>query len=227
MEDATGVTDDPVRFDEAIAFFRQKVPVTDEEWKELVDAEKKRAFKVAAVSNADLIQDVFDAIDSAIADGTSFEEFKQTDDLEERLYDEWGASDAGHLETVFRTNVLSSYNGGRHEIFSDPDVKEDRPYWRFELIDDDRICDECEACDGVILPVDDPWWSKNIPPLHFQCRCSFTALTHEEAVEEGVAEDGPTDVADDGFGAPPSADDWEPDTDRFDDAIAAVLRDAI
>ncbi len=219
--DDLGVSDDPDRFKEAIEAFRRKVPMSDDEFDELTAEEKLRAFKVANVAQADLVQDVFDALDSAIETGSTLEDFQT--EVGAQLAEAWGGENASQLETVFRTNVLGAYNQGRHEIFSTPEAKEARPYWRFDAIEDDRIDDECAECDGIVLPADDPWWSTHIPPLHFNCRCSYVALSDEEAREEGLTDEPPAAEADDGFGAAPATDDWEPDSSRFDEAIAAEL----
>ena len=219
--DDLGVTDDPDRFEQAIAAFRRKVPMSDEEFDELTAEEKLRAFKVANVAQADLVQEVFDALGSAVESGSTLEDFKA--EVGDQLEEAWGAEDAPRLENMFRTNVLGAYNQGRHEIFSTPEAKEARPYWRFDAIEDDRIDDECEDADGTVLPADDAWWSTHIPPLHFNCRCSYVALSDDEAREEGVTDEPPVAEADDGFGAAPATDDWEPDASRFDDQIAAVL----
>ncbi len=134
---------------------------------------------------------------------------------------------AATLENIFRTNVMSAYNAGRYEILNDPVNRELRPYRRFEATLDDRTDDDCEECDGVVLPADDTWWLDHLPPLHFQCRCTFTALDDEEAADEGIDEAGPDVDALDGFGQAPTEDDWEPDSSRFDDDIGAALDDKL
>lgn len=220
--DDLGVTDDPDRFEEAVRAFRKRVPMTDEEWQKLDESERERAFKVSAVANADLVQDVYDAIERAIEDGTDFDDFKAA--VGDQLAEAWGGEDAYRLESVFRTNVLGAYNAGRYEVFSSEEARESRPYWRFEAIEDDRIDDECAEADGTVLPADDAWWSRHIPPLHINCRCSYTALSEAEVAEDGgLTSQPPAAEADDGFGRPPRVDDWEPNTDRFDDDIAREL----
>lgn len=218
------VTDDPDRFEQAVAAFRRLLPVTDDEFDQLSNDEKTRAFWVAGVADADLVQDVFDAVDDAVANGTAFEDF--ADAVGADLEAAWGEG-GGSLETVFRTNVLGAYNAGRADVFNDPDVRNARPYWRFDAIDDDRTDEDCQDADGTVLEADDPWWQTHQPPLHPNCRCTFVALTPDEADEEGIDQDGPDSAPADGFGGPSSDEDWEPDTARFDDAIASVLQGQI
>lgn len=223
--DQLGVSADPERFTEAIKALRRKAPMTDGEWEELEGAERARAFKVGAVAQADLVQEVFNAIDRAVEKGEAFDDFKAAvgDSLEEA----WGGTKPGRLETIFRTNVLTSYNAGRYEIFQKPAVRAARPYQRYDAIDDSRTDDACAEADGTVLPADDPWWRTHIPPLHPNCRCSFIALTPSEAEDEGIDESGPAAPAADGFGQPPAADDWKPDPTKYSAPVREVLRERL
>lgn len=199
--------------------------MTDPEFRELSEAELQRAFWVAGVTEASAVQEVFDALDRAIEDGTTLEDFQA--EIGETIAEAWAGEDAARLETVFRTNIMSSYNGGRHEMFSDPDVREARPYLRFDAVEDSRTSDICSALDGKVLPADDPFWLKHTPPLHFNCRSVLTPLDPEEAHGEGISHGAPDTggaVPDDGFGAPPTPEDSTPDLSGFDPEIASIVR---
>lgn len=120
-----------------------------------------------------------------------------------------------------------SYAEGRHAINSAPAVREARPFWRYNDTDNDRECELCHECHGVILPADDPFWLTHYAPLHHQCECSIDALTPEEAEEEGVtsSDDVPDVEADDGFGNQPSSEgeDWAPDLTKIDPELRQAL----
>jgi SPP1 gp7 family putative phage head morphogenesis protein len=215
--------DSDEHYREAIEAFRKKVPMRRGEFDALTAREKQRAFTVAQVTRGRVLQQVYDAVDSAVTHGTDFTQFKK--DCAAQLIESWGGKKPGQIENVFRTNVLGSYAAGRHAINSSPAVREARPYLRFDDTDDDRECDECEDCKGTILPADDPWWSDHSVPLHFQCRCTTTALSEEEADEEGIDTRGPDVEADEGFGARPDeeGEDWAPDLSN----MAPALREAL
>jgi uncharacterized protein with gpF-like domain len=119
---------------------------------------------------------------------------------------------------------MAAYTGGANEILTSDEALEARPYWRYDVVDDDRLCPICGEFKDVVLPADDPFWATHIPPLHIGCRCQHPVpLTEDEAREEGVTRKPPTTEAADGFGAAPQADDYEPDPDRFDDGIGREL----
>ncbi len=222
--------DDPELFEEAIEYFLDRVPLGDEEFDSLSVDEKDFAWTVASVAQADVVATVFDAIQRAVEEGTTFEEF--ADDVGDELEAAWNGSVANpgaRLATIFRTTTQSAYGEGRYKQLSDPSVKEARPYWKFDAIEDDRTSDVCDECDGTVLPADDGWWDSHNPPLHFNCRSNVRALSEEEAADEGIDEKGPGSDADDGFGAAPSVDEdaWEPDVDDYPGEIAGELGDRL
>lgn len=218
---------DPDRFDEAIRAFRERVPMTDAEFADLMESERQRAFWVAGVTQARAVQDVMDALDRAIEHGTTLEDFKA--EVGGTLAEAWGGEDSGRLETVFRTNVMQAYNDGRAVVFADPEVKKARPYLRFDAVGDSRTSEICEALDGKVLPADDPFWRTHSPPLHPNCRSILTSLSDAEAAGEGITRGRPDTggaAPADGFGSGRDDKD-EPDISGFDPAIREVLKDRI
>jgi len=194
----------PLQFDEAVRWFRAKVSLTRPEWNELSEAARQRAFTVSDVAQLDLVADVWKAIDHAVAQGTTLQDFKDT--IGQKLKAEWAGTvenPGWRLETIFRTNIQSAYASGRYEQATDPDVVDERPYWMFDAIMDSRTTPICEECDGTILPADDPWWKTHLAPLHFNCRSGFTTLTRDQAEAMGIAPQGPSKSAQTGFGAVP------------------------
>jgi len=224
-----GITPDPVRFDEAIAAIRRRVPMTDDVWSQLQQEELEFAFTVADVAQLDLVVDVYEAIDRAVRDGTTLEDFKA--DVGDGLEEAWGEENPGRIEGIFRTNVMSSYNSGRHAAAEQ--VKDERPYWRFDGPDDDRTSkDICAPIirAGVILPADSGWWRGHYPPLHVNCRHRVSSLTKEQAEEQGITESPPDVEVPAGFGIAPSAgggSDWSPDPDDYPDELGDALDDRL
>jgi SPP1 gp7 family putative phage head morphogenesis protein len=174
---------DPARFDEAVDFFRRRVPMPKAQWLKLGTEARQRGFTVADVAQLDVIHQVWLALDDSIARGSTFAEFQAT--VGETLKAEWQggvANPPARVETIFRTNVMTANNAGRHAQMTDPVVAARRPFWQYVDIDDQRECPICTACHGTILPMDDPWWETHHPPLHFQCRCRARPLTEAQAV---------------------------------------------
>lgn len=220
---------DPAHFDEAVRAFRRKDPITDDEIDFLDASERERSFWVSGVAEADVVQQVYDAVKAALEQGLPLADFRAQ--VEDSLMEAWGFADSPRIETIFRTNVMNAQNAGRYEIMTAPEVKDARPFWRLDVVDDDRQSDICADFDGdpIILPADDPFWNSHHPPLHFNCRSELAPLTAEEASDEGLTEAPPDTDAADGFGAPPTVtgDDWTPDVSAYDDEIASIMRDRL
>lgn len=219
-------TGDPEVFAEALEEFRALIPLTDEEFESILLEEEALAFRVAGVTQSDVVQYVFDRLDDAIEKGTTLEDFRA--DTLDVLESEWGGSVANpgaRVETIFRTNTMRAYNAGRWRQLTDEDVADDRPYLHLVGVKDAKTCSRCESVIGTILPADHAFWRSHVPPLHHNCRSTIVALTPEEAQELGVTKKAPPRASDPGFGAPPddnegdAAPEWEPDPTAYDPGI--------
>ncbi len=219
------VTADPLRFDEAVDWFQQRVQLPDPAFRALSDSARRRAFWVAGAVQADVIESVFDVLDRAVDEGVLFPDFLE--EVGEKLEREWAGSvaDPGtRLETIYRTNIQGSYNSGRFQQQRDPDVVAARPYWMYDAILDDRTSEICEALDGTIREATDPWWDTRYSPNHWNCRASVRSLTRTQAERRGGLTREPTDVLPlEQFRASPSLDEWQPDTSQYHPEIRAAL----
>lgn len=222
---------DPTKFAEAIDAFRRRDVVTDDELDVLTETERERAFWVSGVAEADVVQQVWDAVDAAIENGTPIEEFRAS--VTDALEDAWGGPKAYRVDTIFRTNLGGAYSAGRYETMTAPEVLEARPYWTIRVVEDSRTSDICRELDEkkIVLPADDPFWKTHVPPFHHCCRSEIAALTPEEAAARGIADAAPRlqNEPDDGFGGAPSVTgaDWVPEAGDYSDQIGDVLRDRL
>jgi SPP1 gp7 family putative phage head morphogenesis protein len=82
-----------------------------------------------------------------------------------------GVLSASHVDTVFRTNVLNSYNYGRYKHASQPKVIKAFPVWEIVSVVDGRERSAHAAANGKMLLATDPFWKRAYPPFGFNCRC--------------------------------------------------------
>lgn len=206
------VSADPLKFEEAVQWFRNRVPVTDTEFKDLSEAARRRAFMVSGVAQLDLTNDVFTALEQAVSEGTDFAEWKK--EVGEKLQNAWGDSvknPAWRLENIYRTNVQSAYAAGRYKQQTDPDVIKARPFWLYDSVLDSRTSTICRNLNGTLLPADDPFWQTRYPPNHFGgCRSGVRSFTRKQTERRGVTENPTTQEPDVAFRHVPSLDDWVP-----------------
>jgi SPP1 gp7 family putative phage head morphogenesis protein len=195
------VTADVDEFDEAVEWFRDRVPVTDEEYQTLSAAQRARAFHLASVNELAIVRTVFQEIDSALAEGRPLDEFKRS--VREKLEGAHGLN-GYHLETVLRNATQDGYNAGRWQQITDPEITADRPYWMYDSVLDTRTTEVCKALDGTIKGHDDVYWLTHYPPLHHRCRSSIRTMRPGEARKRGLTVGDPVVTPDEGFGlAPP------------------------
>jgi SPP1 gp7 family putative phage head morphogenesis protein len=209
---------EPDAFDEAVRWFRERVLMTDEEFLALEGASHQTAFTIAGTAQLDLVTEVWERADAAVAQGESLESFQEA--VGDKLAAAWGQDMPWRVETIYRTNVQRAYAAGRYEQMTHPAVKSARPYWRFSAVMDSRTTEVCQQCDGVVIAADDPWWRGHYAPLHFNCRSHAVTLSEEEAQAEGITRSPPTAQAMEGFGQPPSVPgDVEPDLVEYPAAL--------
>jgi len=195
-----------LRFDlapaKALEFFRGKGYATSFGWQSIWQAEHDAAFTVAKMMNVDLLRDVRIAVDKAIAEGKTLNEFR--DELKPRLVEAgwWGKAemvdpDTGEtklvqlgsprrLQTIFETNMQTSYAAGHWAQITQ--TKDDAPLLMYDAVNDAQTRPEHAAWDGLILYADDSWWQAHFPPNDWGCRCGVIQLSREQAIAMGWQE---------------------------------------
>lgn len=151
---------------------------------------KRKAFTVAGEMSLDALDTIRNTLVETIVDGPSLDEFRNR--FEEAL----GTSRIGpaHLETVYRTNIQTSYQDGQDEIANNPIVADVFPYQEYLPIHDGRTREnhlelETLGLNGTnIYRRDDPFWDRWTPPNGYNCRCGTNLLTIDVAAARGVKE---------------------------------------
>lgn len=165
-----------LRFDvapkEAIDYFKRKKIIPKKEFSELEADAKSAAFTVGGIYKEDILRAFKDEIQGALETGKSqkalVKNFKNI--LAGAGHKELGDF---HLETVARTNMMIAYGVGRRRQMED--VSDLLPFWEYSAVGDDRTRPTHRACDGIILPADNPFWDTHFPPVGFNCRCTIIA----------------------------------------------------
>ncbi len=200
----------PPQFEEAVRWFRGRVPMTQAVYDALAAEAQRRAFTLAGAAALAVVSEVWRSLDATLTDGRTLADFKR--DVAPGLLAQWGgsvASPAWRMEVIFRNATQRAYTHGRVEQLRDPAVARTRPFWMFDAIGDARTSEICVALDGTVLRASDPWWASHTPPCHHACRSTIRGL---RANDPRVAAAGPAPdtEAQAGFGVLPEADDWTP-----------------
>jgi SPP1 gp7 family putative phage head morphogenesis protein len=135
---------------------------------------------VAGATLKTLVRDFHEAVNKAIADGTTLDEFlKDFDSIVEEYGWSYNGSRGWRSQVIFDTNVNMAYSAGRWEQIQQ--VKAQRPYLMYKhLPGQSHPRPEHEAWDGTILPVDDPWSQTHFPPNGCFCHCWVETLSDDD-----------------------------------------------
>lgn len=227
----------PLPFEEAIAAFTDKVPLTTAQFYALAEAARAKAFVVSRVTSMDVITDIHGAVQKAIEDGETLADFQSRlgDIMEARG---WEGMTPWHAETVFRNNIQTAYSTGRYKQMVDQ--KEAVPYWEYDAVNDAATRPEHAALDGKIFPADHPFWDTWYPPNGHRCRCGVNPVHKYVAEEEGlkIETDDPTGklieprdpvtgqkmparllMPDPGWAHNPAKTAWEPDLSKYPEPL--------
>lgn len=166
-------------FKAAIAFFKKKVLLTSQEFYGLTDEARDMAFTVSRVTKMDIVKDIYDAVNDAIAKGETVSDFRKK--LADTMVAKgWGGLSPWHADTVFRTNVQSAYSVGEYRQFTKH--QERFPAWEYQATDDSRVRLAHLLQNGKIYPVDHPYWKTWYPPNGYNCRCDVRPV-HKYEIE--------------------------------------------
>ena len=146
---------------------------------------KSRAFYVSRLAELEAVGRVKQYLVENLKDKTSFQNFVKNLDKDELLKKAGWEEDGGwYWETVYRANTMSAFNAGRAEAFEEYEPE----FLEFIGIEDFRQTPVCAARSGIVKKRTDPFWKKNFPPLHFNCRSTVRPVYAEEAAAFGIKE---------------------------------------
>lgn len=174
---------DPV---EAIDFLRKKLNVPTARWTDLWQHQHSVAFTVAGAQSKALVSDFHDAVNKAIGEGRTLEDFRKDFD---RIVEDHGWSYNGsrnwRSKVIFETNLRTAYAAGKWEQIQR--VKQSRPYLRYVAVMDNRTREEHRGWHDMVLPADDPFWQTHFPPNGWNCRCTVQSLNERDLERYGLS----------------------------------------
>lgn len=164
-------------------FWAGKIQLSPGVFSKLSDEARLKAFAISGIAKGDELSTVFNALQSALDDGITFDQFKQrTAETFERRG--WTGARAWRVDNIFRTNIQTAYNVGRYQQMSR--VASRRPYWMYDAVNDSRTRLHHRAMDGKVFPADHPFWDKWYPPNGFRCRCGVQSLSERQVKARGL-----------------------------------------
>ena len=195
----------------ALEYIKQKKLKPAFSYKDVWNEEHITSFTIAKVMQIDILKDMKDAVEKAIANGETLSQFKKN--LLPTLYQKgWSGKqiikddktgedvevyiDAPHrLKTIYETNLRSAYMKGRFDRSYESDA---HPYLMYRVGPSKVHRPEHLAFDGLILDKNDKFWLSHNPPNGWGCKCYTVAVSKarkERYEKEGIPGDCPLEAS--------------------------------
>lgn len=162
-------------FSEQVAFFRGKLGrlVPTQTWRDLWQAEHDKAFMVAGAAKADLLADLAAAVDKAISQGGTIQQFRQDfDGIVARTGWAFNGGRNWRTRVIYTTNAATSYAAGRFAQL------QASPFWVYKH--NDSVLHPRplhQSWDGLVLPREHPFWRTHYPPNGWGCKCRAVGVS--------------------------------------------------
>ena len=192
---------------EAIEFFRSKGWKVGFDFQDVWEQEHAFAFTAAKAMTADVLETLRGAVDQALAEGRTFQDFKKDLQPELEKLGWWGKKEMPdpktgelkdaqlgsprRLKVIYQTNMRSARSAGKWERIQR--TKKLLPYLRYSLGPSEKHRPEHVAWEGLELLADDPWWDTHMPPNGWGCKCWVQQLTKEQVDSTGGEDEAPAD----------------------------------
>lgn len=199
---------------EALRAFREKGYALSWSHRDVWREEHNKAFTVAGAMRLDILRDIRESLDAALADGVTFEEWRARgiqEVLEAKGW--WGRrtiTEPGtgrtrrinvtphRLRVIYETNARTSRARGQWTRIQR--TKDVLPFLEYNLGASERHRPNHEAVAGTVLRVDDDFWGAHMPPNGFGCKCWVRQLTEGGADAAGGESERPAEgPADEGW----------------------------
>ena len=180
-------------FEEAIRFFRDKANVTTKTWTDVYAAAHSRAFMVAGAATDAIVADFRAAVDKAISQGTTLDEFRKDFDT---IVERYGWSHTGgrnwRSRVIFDTNLKTAYAAGRYAELTRPETLAAFPFWQYNHSGALHPRLDHLSWDGLTLAAEDPFWKTNYPPNGWGCGCSVIPSSRRDLRRQGKSGPDPS-----------------------------------
>jgi len=183
-----------VPFEEAIADIIKRHPAVAPGWEATRDVYLDGGFAVARSSRLEVTQQVQTQITRAMRGGATGQEAiseilaaVQAQGTDDPIAAEWTYT-GGYAETVYRTNIASSYTQGRINQAQDPVFRRQVAAWEFRNYPGPNVRPNHAAMHGFVAATSDPIWHVMSPPLGYNCRCSLEFVGQKEALKFGAVD---------------------------------------
>lgn len=199
--DRPGYSFNPGPPPEASRFLRNKGLRPSFSWLDVEPEEHAVAFAVAKVAEMDLLEAMRGEVQRALDEGLPFAQFQKSWRANPALAGWWGRKamedpltgevveaqlgSPRRLRTIYDANLRSARAAGQWERIER--TKGAFPYLEYTLGASETHRPHHADKEGLILPVDSPFWDEWMPPNGWGCKCKVRPVTRREAERRGIS----------------------------------------
>lgn len=176
-------------FAEQINYHRAKLNLPTKSYADILGEEHDHAFVVAGANRLDILADFRAAVDKAIIDGTTLEEFrKDFDDIVAKYGWDYKGGRNWRSRTIYDTNLYGSYQAGRYEQLMA--IRHLKPYWEYRHHPEEskgKPRANHAAWHGLVLHWSDSFWLTHFPINGYNCHCEVFAHSKRDLERNGLS----------------------------------------
>lgn len=159
-------------FKESIDYFEKKTSIPTNGWEDVYAEQHDSAFMVAGANKTAIVEDFSSAIQAAIKDGETLQDFqKRFDQIVNTHGWDYNGERRWRSKLIYTTNVRQAYNAGREAQFADPKFQKTFPYLEYRHSGAERFRLIHKSWDQMVLAANDPWWDTHSPSNGYGCNC--------------------------------------------------------
>jgi len=182
-----GISHGSLPFKEQIEYLQGKTDIPTRAWTDIYNVEHDWAFVVAGTMKRDLLSDMRGAVEKAISQGLTLEQFrKDFDQVVGKHGWQYNGGRGWRSRVIYETNLRQSYNAGRETQMADPELRKRRPFGIYRHGDSAHPRPQHLAWDGTVLPLEDPWWATHSPQNGWGCKCKKFMLSQRDVDRQGL-----------------------------------------
>lgn len=179
---AIGLAEDifKLQFTDAVDSLAILNPVKGVDYYSFVTKIRQQSFTLAMAGSIQQVANIQKSLVTALKQGNTFKQWARKIIISEELQN----VSRSYLNLVYQNAMSTSYNAGK--FLAADLVKESRPVWVYDAIEDRRTSNICLSLAGQSHLADSSFWQQYTPPNHHNCRSSFYTLSTGQATNLGV-----------------------------------------
>ena len=171
------------------------------DYKDIWRHQHATAFVVAKMADMDLLRDVYQSLDNALKQGWSYDKWYKNIAPQMQKKGWWGKGYAYNPKTgkydianlgsprrtkiIFTTNMRTARAHGRWVKMANLNKTEPR-YLQYKALRNGNRRPDHQDKQGLILPMNDPFWDFWYPPNGWGCKCTVRSYTKQQLDRRGL-----------------------------------------